>query len=33
MDKYLKLDLIGKGCYGNSVILVKNLEDNKVLLK
>lgn len=30
MDKYLKLDVIGKGCNGNSVALVKNLEDNKV---
>lgn len=30
MDKYLKLDIIGKGCNGNSVALVKNLEDNKV---
>lgn len=32
MDKYMKLDLIGKGCNGNSVILAKNLEDNKVYL-
>ena len=30
MDKYLKLDVIGKGCNGNSVIKVKNLDDNKV---
>lgn len=30
MDKYIKLDLIGKGCNGNSVFLVKNLDDNKV---
>ena len=31
MDKYIKLDVIGKGCNGNSVIKVKNLEDNKVV--
>ena len=31
MDKYIKLDLIGKGCNGNKVILVKNLDDNKVI--
>jgi hypothetical protein len=30
MDKYIKLDVIGKGCNGNSVALVKNLDDNKV---
>jgi hypothetical protein len=30
MDKYLKLDLLGKGCNGNCVIKVKNLEDGKV---
>ena len=30
MDKYIKLDVIGQGCNGNSVILVKNLDDNKV---
>ena len=30
MDKYIKLDVIGKGCNGNSVSLVKNLDDNKV---
>jgi hypothetical protein len=32
MDKYIKLDVIGKGCNGNSVIKVKNLEDNKVII-
>lgn len=31
MDNYLKLDVIGKGCNGNSVALVKNLNDNKVI--
>ncbi len=31
MDKYIKLDVIGQGCNGNSVILVKNLDDNKVI--
>ena len=31
MDKYIKLDVIGQGCNGNSVILVKNLDDNKVM--
>jgi hypothetical protein len=30
MDKYIKLDLIGKGCGQNKVILTKNLDDNKV---
>jgi hypothetical protein len=30
MDKYLKLDVLGKGCNGNCVIKVKNLEDGKV---
>jgi hypothetical protein len=30
MDKYLKLDVVGKGCNGNCVVKVKNLEDNKV---
>ncbi len=32
MDKYIKLDVIGQGCNGNSVIQVKNLDDNKVSL-
>jgi hypothetical protein len=30
MDKYIKLDVIGQGGNGNSVMLVKNLDDNKV---
>lgn len=30
MDKYIKLDMVGMGGNGNSVILVKNLNDNKV---
>lgn len=30
MEKYIKLNQIGKGCNGNKVVLVKNLEDNKV---
>jgi hypothetical protein len=30
MDKYIKLDVIGQGCNGNNVVLVKNLDDNKV---
>jgi hypothetical protein len=29
MDKYIKLENLGKGANGD-VILVKNLEDNKV---
>ena len=33
MDKYIKLDVVGKGCNGNCVMKVKNLEDNKVFLK
>jgi hypothetical protein len=32
MDRYLKLDQIGKGCNGNCVVKVKNLEDGKVSL-
>ena len=31
MEKYIKLDIIGQGCNGNSVIQVKNLDDNKVI--
>jgi hypothetical protein len=31
MDKYMKLDILGKGCKSNSVYLVKNLENNKVI--
>lgn len=30
MDKYLKLDMVGMGGNGNSVIMVKNLNYNKV---
>ncbi len=30
MDKYLKLDRVGMGGNGNSVVLVKNLNDNNV---
>lgn len=30
MDKYIKLETIGRGTYGN-VLLVKSLEDNKVI--
>lgn len=30
MDRYYKLDLIGKGCNGNSVMKAKNLEDGKI---
>jgi hypothetical protein len=30
MDRYIKLDVIGQGSNGNSVIQVKNLDDNKV---
>jgi hypothetical protein len=33
MDKYIKLDVVGQGCNGNSVLLVKNLDDNKVFTK
>jgi hypothetical protein len=33
MDKYIKLDVVGKGCNGNCVMKVKNLEDNKVFKK
>ena len=29
MDKYIKLETLGRGTYGN-VLLVKNLENNKV---
>lgn len=32
MDKYIKLDLVGKGCNGNSVFLVKNLDNKQVKL-
>jgi hypothetical protein len=31
MDKYIKLGIIAKGSNGNHVILVKNLNNNKVL--
>ncbi len=30
MDKYIKLDLLAKGCKSNTIYLVKNLDDNKV---
>lgn len=30
MDKYIKLDTLGKGSQGNDVRLVKHLEENKV---
>lgn len=30
MENYMKLELLGKGCGGNCVFLVKNLTDNKV---
>jgi len=30
MDKYIKLDELGKGSNGNSVVLVKHLDQNKV---
>ena len=30
MDKYIKLDLLAKGCKSNRIFLVKNLDDNKV---
>ncbi len=30
MDKYIKLDLLGKGSGGNNVVQVKHLDENKV---
>lgn len=31
MENYMKFEMIGKGCGGNCVFLVKNLSDNKVI--
>lgn len=30
MENYMKLEMIGKGCGGNCVFLVKDLSDGKV---